>query len=99
MRNTLFIGVLCFFTSCVVQKEQVGNYNNQEGKSIVHEKGKDFYLFWENISVRKVEDKIEVEDYEKIVRRSFFDNVVFYGTIGIFSFYTVEIKTKEVKKE
>lgn len=97
MRNVLIfcMVVLCFLLfSCKVTKVQVGNYSSIEGKSIVYDKGKDIYLLWELFQIRSVENQIKIADYEKIVKRSIFDNVVYYGTMGIFSFHTVKIMAK-----
>jgi len=82
----------------VVERVQVGNYNQQEGRAKVYEKSKDIYLFWDRVPMRKTEKNLNLTDYEKIVKRNFFDAVVYYGTLGIFSFYTVEIKTKPSKE-
>lgn len=99
MRQILIIWILVIFSSCAVEKEQIGNYNTQKGKSIVYKKGKDVNLFWDKVSIKRFENKIDIEDYEKVTGRNIFDNVVYYGTMGIFSFYTVKIITKEIKKE
>ena len=106
MRNKLvfssFVLFLLLFSSCKVEQVQVGNYSALEGKSIVYDKGKDFHLFWDKIPLHRIERNIKITDYEKIVKRNFFDNVIFYGTIGIFSFHTVKIMTKgstQVKKD
>jgi hypothetical protein len=37
----------------------------KEGKATVIAKGKDFYLFWDQIPLKRVEKKIDVKDYEK----------------------------------
>lgn len=87
------------FFSCKVQKEQVGNYSDETGKTIVYEKGKDIYLFWDQITLNKVEDHIEIKNYEKIIKRNIFDNIIYYGTFGVFSFYSVKIKVKEEKAQ
>ncbi len=102
MRKILVFSVLvlCFFLfSCKIEKVQVGNYNALEGKSIVYDKGKDIYLFWDQVPLQRLESKIEITDYEKIVKRNLFDNVVYYGSMGIFSFHTVKIVTKSSTQE
>jgi hypothetical protein len=82
-------------TSCGATKVQVGNYNNIDCKTTLYKKSKDIYLFWDIVPIKRTEKKIKVKDYEKVVRRDFFDNVIFYGTAGIFSFYSVKINTKK----
>lgn len=79
----------------MVSKEQVGNYNSIEGNPEVYSKSKDIYLFWDVVPLRRTDKKIKLTDYEKVVKRNFFDNVIYYGTVGIFSFYTVKIKIKK----
>ncbi|PKP43608.1 MAG: hypothetical protein CVT95_12035, partial [Bacteroidetes bacterium HGW-Bacteroidetes-12] len=87
--------VLLFGSSCSVKKVQVGNYQNIDCKKVVYKEDKDMLLFWNLVHVKKTEKGIKVKDYEKVSRRRFFDNVVFYGTAGILSFYTVKIYVKE----
>ena len=97
MKHYILLVVLLFFiSSCAVQKEQVGNYAQQEGRATVYEEGKDVYLFWNQIQIQDVEKGIELKNYEKIVKRNFFDRLLFYGTLGIVSHYTVKIKVKSV---
>ena len=95
--STLILFILLF--SCTVQKELVGNYNNTNGKSMVYEKGKDIYLFWNQVQIRDVEEDLKIVDYEKITKRNLFDNVVYYGTFGIVSFYSVKIKVKKTSEK
>lgn len=87
--------VMIFASSCSVNRVQVGNYENIDCKPIVYKADKDFYLFWNTVPVRRTEKGVKVKDYEKVARRKFFDTVVFYGTAGIFSFYSVKIYVKE----
>jgi hypothetical protein len=82
-----------------VSREQFGNYNEMEGNATVYRQDKNFYLFWNLIPVKKIEKELELADYEIVVKRNFFDTIIFYGTIGIFSFYTVKIKIKELEVE
>lgn len=84
--------------SCSVQKEQYGNYANQPGKEIVNIKGKDIYLFWDQIQLQNVEKNVDTKDYEKVVKRNAFDGIITFGTMGIVSFYTVKIKIKQTKE-
>ena len=90
---------LMIVSSCTVSKEQVGNYNDMEGTIIVYEKNKDFYLFWDLIPVKRIEKNLTITDYEIVLKRTFFDAVIYGGTLGFFSYYTVIIKTKESKEE
>lgn len=91
--KNLLIPFLAIFltTSCLVERVQVGSYDASK-KSTILTKSKDIYLFWGIVPLRRTEKRIKVKDYEKTVRRSVFDTVVFYGTAGIFSFYTVTIR-------
>ena len=86
-------------TACSVQKTSVGNYNEIQCDEKLLTKEKDVALFWELLPMRRVEDFITVKNYEKISKRNFFDTVVYYGTIGIFSFHTVKIYVKECPTE
>jgi len=95
--STLILLVL--LSSCTVQKEVVGNYNNINGKSRVYEKGKDVYLFWNQVQIQDVEDDLKIVDYEKVTKRTFFDNLIYYGTFGVVSYYSVKIKIKESDKK
>lgn len=70
-----------------------------EGNATVYRKDKNFYLFWNLIPVKKIEKDLKLADYEIVVKRNFFDTIIFYGTIGIFSFYTVKIKIKESEEK
>ena len=97
--SILLVLLLFIIESCTIQKEQMGNYNEQPGKEIVYEKGKDIYLFWDQVQLQKVEKNLKTKDYEKIVKRNVFDGIITYGTMGIISFYTVKIKVKETTKK
>ena len=97
----IILSVIILTSACAVKRVQVGNYDKKEGKAIVIAKGKDFYLFWDQIPLKRIEKKIDVKDYEKVSRRKFFDIITFYGTLGIFSFHTVEIysiKARDIEK-
>lgn len=100
MKHILLIFTLILslgFSSCQVQRIQVGNYENQEGKSQIYEQGKNFHLFWDLVPLKEIEKNLSIQDYEIVQHRSLFDNIVYYGTIGIFSFHTVKIKYKSSK--
>ena len=89
---------LIFVTSCTVSRQQVGNYEEIEGKVTVIEKGKDFYLFWDLLPVQTIEENLKITDYEIIKKRRFLDSVILLGTIGIVSSYDVKVKTKVSNK-
>lgn len=91
--------ILIIASSCSVKHVPVGNYENIDCKPIVLKEDKDLLLFWDLVTVRRTEKGIKVKDYEKVSRRKFFDNVVFYGTAGIFSFYSVKIYVKDCDSE
>jgi hypothetical protein len=93
----ILLSIIILTSACAVKRVQVGNYDKKEGKATVIAKGKDFYLFWDQIPLKRVEKKIDVNDYEKVSRRKFFDVITFYGTLGIFSFYTVEIYAEKAE--
>jgi hypothetical protein len=93
------ITILFFLTSCGVQRVAVGNYESTDCKTKQHTEGKDISLFWEMVPVRTTEKKINITDYEKVVKRDFFDTVIFYGTAGIFSFKTVKINVRDCEAE
>lgn len=90
--------VLVIASSCSVKRVQVGDYENIDCKPVVLKQDKDFLLFWNLVPVRKTEKGIKVKNYEKVSKRRFFDNVVFFGTAGIFSFYTVKIYIKDCEE-
>jgi hypothetical protein len=90
--------LIIFLSSCAVQKEQLGNYSTSEGKTTVYEKGKDMCLFWNQVQIQDVEKNLKIKNYEKITKRTFFDNLIFYGTFGVVSYYSVKIKIKESVK-
>jgi hypothetical protein len=95
---SLFV-LIVFTSSCTISRKQVGNYNNIDCKSKVYAKDKDRYLFWNMVTLREIEKTLKIEDYEKVVRRNTFDTVVFFGTAGIMSFYTVTIRVKDCGEE
>ncbi len=101
MKRIIIITLLSLLItfSCTVSKEQVGNYNEMKGNATVYQKSKNFYLFWDLVPVQKIEKDLTITDYEIIIKRNFFDSVIYYGTIGIFSFYDVKIKIKESEEE
>jgi len=102
MKQVKIISTLVLFillTSCAVQKEQFGNYVNIEGTSRVYEKGKDVYLFWNQVQIQDIEKDLDIENYEKITKRTFFDNLIYYGTFGVVSYYSVKIKIKDSDKK
>jgi hypothetical protein len=71
---------------------QTGDFDNSVLKTSLYKKEKDIYLFWEQVRLRSTEKLLDVKEYELIKRRTFFDAVIFYGTAGIFSFYTISIR-------
>lgn len=92
-RYVFLLLAFCFIAgSCVTQRVQTGEFDNSVLKTSLYKKEKDIYLFWDQVRVRSTEKHLEVEAYEMIKRRTFFDAVIFYGTAGIFSFYTVSIR-------
>lgn len=84
--------LLIFTVSCTVTRETHGDYDSSKHKTKTLVKGKDLYLFWNQLPVNRTENQVDVEHYEKIVRRGFFDAAIYFGTLGIFSFYSVKIK-------
>ncbi len=98
MKQTIII-LLAFttllLTSCAVKTTHVGNYNEVDCKPKVIIDEKEIHLFWNMLPVRTIDKKIKAESYEKTSKRSFFDTVVYYGTLGIFSFNTVKVKVKD----
>lgn len=80
--------------SCKVSQTNIGAFNPEQ-PSKVQCKSKDIYLFWDLVQLQSTEEKCKVVNYEKVVKRNLFDNVVYYGTLGIFSFYTVKIKVNK----
>lgn len=102
MKNKIIavlILVLLATSSCVVKKQQVGNYENQQGKEVVYDKGKDIYLFWDQVQLQKVDKNVNATDYEKVVKRNVFDALITYGTMGIVSYYSVKITIKESEQK
>lgn len=91
--------ILFTATSCAVSTVQVGNYAQQDCKPELLIKDKEIALFWELVPVRTVGKKLKLENYERVSRRSFIDTVIYYGTIGIFSFKTVRIRVKDCEPE
>ncbi len=90
---------LLLITSCAVTKEQHGNYDSSKYQTETIKKGKDFYLFWDKLPIKRIDKKLDIENYEKVIKRGFFDATIYYGTLGIFSFYSVKIKApKEDRK-
>jgi hypothetical protein len=85
--------------SCTISRTPVGNYSNIDCKSKVYKKDKNRYLFWNLVTLREIDKTLKIQDYEKVVRRNTFDTVVFFGTGGIFSFYTVTIRVKDCPTE
>jgi len=94
MKFKLFlISILSFLliASCTVSREQFGSFDDSKYKTTTYKEGRELYLFWNQLPIKKLDKKIKHNDYEKITKRKPFDAIVFYGTIGIFSFYTVKI--------
>lgn len=97
---TIILAIITLLsTSCAVSTVQVGNYSEIDCKPKVLTKEKEIYLFWEMLPVRTMDKKLKLDNYEKNTRRTFFDTVIYYGTIGIFSFHTVRIKVKDCDQQ
>lgn len=97
---TIILAIITLLsTSCAVSTVQVGNYNEIDCKPKVLTKEKEIHLFWEMLPVRTMDKKLKLDNYEKDTRRTFFDTVIYYGTIGIFSFHTVRIKVKDCDQQ
>ncbi len=87
-----------FSTSCAVSTIQQGNYADMDCETKVVAKDKEIALFWELVPIRTVGKDLKLENYEKTTRRTFIDAVIYYGTMGIFSFKTAKIKVKECEE-
>lgn len=93
---TLLLALLTLFsTSCAVSTVQQGNYADMDCDTKVVAKDKEIALFWELVPIRTVGKDLKLENFEKTTRRTFIDAVIYYGTMGIFSFKTAKIKVKE----
>lgn len=95
MKFRIIFVLLAFYfiaSSCVTQRMQTGDFDNAVLKTSLYKKEKDIYLFWDQVRLRSTEKNLDVKAYEMIKRRTFFDAVIYYGTAGIFSFYTVSIR-------
>ena len=101
MKQIIIIALLLLTlaTSCTVSRQQVGNYEEMEGKAIIYKTGKDFYLFWDQLPISSVEKKLEITDYEIIKKRRFFETIIYLGTIGIFSYYDIKVYIKESEEK
>jgi hypothetical protein len=53
----ILLSIIILTSACAVKRVQVGNYDKKEGKATVIAKGKDFYLFWDQIPLKRVEKK------------------------------------------
>ena len=91
--------IILMASSCSVSSVPVGNFDNIDCRPSVHASDRDFYLFWDNVPIRRLADNIEYEDYEVVSRRGFFDTLIYYGTLGTFSFYKVRIRVKDCNNE
>lgn len=91
----LLFAFLYTLPSCVVNRIQVGDYDRAKCKSTVYKKDKELYLFWELVTAKRIDKRLKLQNYEKVMRRNFFDSVVLVGTLGIFSFYTVTIRVQD----
>ncbi|MGE4288361.1 MAG: hypothetical protein AB7E36_06715 [Salinivirgaceae bacterium] len=92
--KVLFVLLAFYFiaASCVTQRVQIGDFDNSLLKTSLYKKEKDIYLFWDQVKLRSTEKYLDVKAYELVKRRTFFDAIIFYGTAGIFSFYTLSIR-------
>ncbi len=98
-RITTIISILIILTSsCVVSKNNVGKFNPSECTQIEKIKDKNFYLFWNKVTINNIEKKIPYKSYEITKKRNAFDGIVFYGTLGICSFYTMQVEACKDKK-
>jgi hypothetical protein len=89
----LFISLIGLFliVSCTVSREQFGTYDDSKYKTTTYKEGRELYLFWNQLPIKRLDKRIKHKNYEKITKRKPFDAMVFYGTLGIFSFYSVKI--------
>jgi hypothetical protein len=92
----LSLAGLFLIGSCTVSKEQFGTYDDSKYKTITYKEGRELYLFWNQLPIKRLDKRIKHENYEKITKRKPFDAIVFYGTIGIFSFYSVKINIPDI---
>ncbi|MDD2278377.1 MAG: hypothetical protein PHD06_04315 [Bacteroidales bacterium] len=93
---TIILAIIVLIsTSCAVTTVQTGNYSEMDCKPRVLTKEKEIHLFWDMVPIRTMSKKLKLENYEKSTRRTFFDTVIYYGTLGFFSFHTVKIKVKD----
>jgi hypothetical protein len=92
--NVVFVLLAFYFiaASCVTHRVQTGDFDNAVLKTSLYKKEKDIYLFWDQVRLRSTEKHLDVKEYELIKRRTFFDAVIYYGSAGIFSFYTISIR-------
>ncbi|MBI9069785.1 MAG: hypothetical protein JEZ09_20995 [Salinivirgaceae bacterium] len=95
----LFILLLFSITSCMVTKEQFGNYESIDGKPKTLLVDQEINLFWDMVPLQKIKQIDNLTDYEITKRRGFFGTVTYYGSMGIYSSYIVTIKTKQTTKK
>lgn len=96
MKQKIIIVLLIAFSlfSCTTTKEQMGSYSSMQGKPQTILVDEEINLFWDIIPLQKIAISKDLTDYEITKRRGLFGTVTYYGTLGIFSWYKVTIKTK-----
>lgn len=92
------ITVIALSASCTVERKIVGDYDTSK-RSVIYERSHDFYFFWEMVQTRNAEDFVTIKNYEKVTKRTPFDVVMYYGTLGLLSPYTVEFRVMKDSEE
>lgn len=94
------LAVLFFLlNSCVVSRSTYGDFERTDCKTETFVKDKEIYLFWDKLPLQQITIPDTINNYQKVVKRNVFDGLVYYGTMGIISHYTVTYKIKICPKE
>lgn len=91
----LFFSIALLLSSCAMKVTQTEGYSDLNCTPKVLPKEKEISLFWELVPVRTPEKKLQIQHFEKKSKRTIFDTVIYYGSIGIFSFHTVTYEVKD----
>jgi hypothetical protein len=84
-----------FFTSCMVTRTDVGQYNQQEGKRYTYSRGKQVWLFWGILPMGRTKVNTPDDgDCQVVTKYTFLDGVIYILTVGFVKTYTVKIKAK-----
>jgi hypothetical protein len=92
----LLIFLASTFSSCMMTKTSVGEFQEQQGKEYTYSKGKQMWLFWGLVPLGRTSVNTPGDGNCEVITKFKFSDVLISGlTVGILTSYSIKVKAKE----